>query len=108
MAAEIVQINPQDFLSQNYQTQDVNLITSFAVSTFLSSSSYIEFFIYDNNKNILDSDYNFIEYTILENGQSAGSNNDVSQIIIDPEVILIIEGYNQGIIILILISLINK
>ena len=65
MAAEIVQITPQDFLSQNYQTQDVNLITSFAVSTFLSSSSYIEFFIYDNNKNILDSDYNFIEYTIL-------------------------------------------
>jgi hypothetical protein len=45
MAAEIVQITPQDFLSQNYQTQDVNLITSFAVSTFLSSSSYIEFFI---------------------------------------------------------------
>ena len=97
MAAEIVQINPQDFLSQNYQTQDVNLITSFAVSTFLSSSSYIEFFIYDNNKNILDSDYNFIKYTILENGQSAGSNNDVSQIIIDPEVILTTEGYNQGI-----------
>jgi hypothetical protein len=97
MAAEIVQITPQDFLSQNYQTQDVNLITSFAVSTFLSSSSYIEFFIYDNNKNILDSDYNFIEYTILENGQSAGSNNDVSQIIIDPEVILTTEGYNQGI-----------
>jgi hypothetical protein len=97
MAAEIVQITPQDFLSQNYQTQDVNLITSFVVSTFLSSSSYIEFFIYDNNKNILDSDYNFIEYTILENGQSAGSNNDVSQIIIDPEVILTTEGYNQGI-----------
>jgi len=97
MAAETVQINSQDFTSQSYKTQDVNLITSFSVDTFLSSSSYIECFIYDNNKNILSSTYNFVQYTILENGQSAGSGNQVSTIQIDPENVLVTEGYSQGI-----------
>jgi len=96
MAAEVIQIDSQQFVSQNYMSQDIVLITSFDVNTFLSSSSYIEFFIYDNNQNILSSDYNFSQYTILNNGQSAGSNNIVSQIEIDPETILIDSGYDQG------------
>ena len=97
MAAEIVQINSQDFSSQNYKTQDVNLITSFPVGTFLSSSSYIELFIYDNNKNILSSDYNFVQYTVLADGQSAGLENTISTIQMDLEIVLMTEGYSQGI-----------
>jgi len=98
MAAEIVQINSQDFTSQNYKTQDVNLIASFPVGTFLSSSSCIEYFIYDNNKNVLNSNYNFTQYTVLADGQSAGLENTISTIQVDPEAVLIT----------ILICLINK
>ena len=97
MAAEIVQIDTQDFTSQTYKTQDANLISSFSVGTFLSASSYIESFIYDNNKNILASDYNFAQYTVLADGQSAGSENTVSTIQLDPEEILVTEGYSQGV-----------
>jgi hypothetical protein len=96
MAAEIVQINPQDFSSQNYQTQDTNLITSTQITTSLSSGSCIELFIY-SNKTILDSEYNFINYTVLNNGQSAGTDNLISSIQLDPESILIDKGYSQGI-----------
>jgi hypothetical protein len=96
MAAEIVQIDTQDFTSQTYGGQDTNLISSFEVNTSLSSSSYIEYFIYDNNQNLLSTDYNFTQYTILANGQSAGSDNTVSQIIIDPEKSLLDSGYDQG------------
>ena len=96
MAAEIIQIDAQSFLSQTYENQDTNLISSFDVKTSLSSSSYLEFFIYDNNKNILDSDYNFTQYTIQNDGQSPGNDGDVSEIIIDPEKSLINLGYNQG------------
>jgi hypothetical protein len=96
MAAEIVQIDTQDFTSQVYESQDIGLISSFEVNTSLSSSSYIEYFIYDNNQNLLDSNYNFIQYTILADGQSAGSNNTVSQIIIDPEKSLLDSEYDQG------------
>jgi hypothetical protein len=96
MAAEIVQIDTQDFTSQTYGGQDINLISTFEVNTSLSSSSYIEYFVYDNNQNLLSTDYNFTQYTVLANGQSAGSNNSISQIIIDPEKSLIDDGFDQG------------
>ena len=96
MAAEITQIDAQSFLLQNYEVQEVSLISSTEVNTSLSTSSYIELFIYDLNQNILTSNYNFSQYTILNDGQSAGLNNTVSQIEIDPEEILINNGFDQG------------
>jgi len=96
MAAEIIQIDSQNFSSQNYEGQDVNLISTFDVNTYLSSSSYIESFIYDNNQNILSTDYNFSQYTVLNNGQSPGTNNNVFQIEIDPEQTLLNQGFDQG------------
>jgi hypothetical protein len=97
MASEIIQIIPQNFTSQEYKTQDVSLLSSFNVATSLSTSSYIESFIYDNNKNILSSNYTFNQYTVLDNGQSAGNDNAVSSIQLDPEALLLDSGYSQGI-----------
>ena len=96
MAAEIVQIDTQNLTSQIYGEQDVSLISSLEVNTSLSSSSYIEYFVYDNNQNLLSSDYNFKDYTIINDGQSAGNNGDISQIVIDPEASLISYGFDQG------------
>jgi hypothetical protein len=95
MAAEIIQIDPQNFAIQEYGVQDTNLIPSFDISTFITSGSYIESFIYDINQNILSSTYSFTQYNILNDGQLAGNNN-LSQIILDPEQILINEGYDIG------------
>ena len=97
MASEILQITPESFLSQDYKIQDTSLLSPFNVATSLSSSGYIESFIYDNNKNVLDSNYNFSQYTVLNDGQSAGLENDISSIQMDPESVLIDSGYNQGI-----------
>ena len=96
MATETIQIDTQSFLSQNYKEQDTTLISSFNVNTSLLSSSCIEFFVYDNNYNVLESIYQFTDYTIQNNGQSAGNNNEVTEIILDPENILVNKGYNQG------------
>jgi len=96
MAAEIIQIDTQDFTSQTYGGQDTNLISTFDLSTSFISSSYIESFIYDNNRNIITSDYNFIDYTIQNDGQSAGNGGNVSQITINPEQFLINNGFDQG------------
>jgi len=95
MAAEIVQIDPQDLTSQSYESQDVNLIPSFEVATNLTSSSYIEYFVYDLNQNLLSTEYNFVDYKVLNDGQSAGTGV-LSQIEIDPEKDLINLGYDQG------------
>ena len=96
MAAEIISLSTIDFTSQTYNDQDVNLISSFDIDTTLTSESYIEFFIYDNNRNLIIPNYNFTDYTVLNNGQSAGSNNSLSQIEIDPEKALIEYGFTQG------------
>ena len=96
MTAEITQIDAQNFMSQNYGGQDIALISSNTVDTSLTSGSYIELFIYDNNQNILSSDYNFSQYTILNDGQSAGLDNDISQIEINREKVLIDNGYDEG------------
>jgi len=96
MASEILQIIPQNFASQDYKSQDTSLLSSFNVGTSLSTSSYIESFIYDNNKNILSSDYNFKQYAVLNDGQSAGLENTISSIQLDPELILTDSGYDQG------------
>jgi hypothetical protein len=96
MAAEITQIDIQDFNSPSYESQDSNLLTSFDVNTSLSSSSYIEFYVYDNNRNLLSSEPNFTQYTVLNDGQSAGNEGNVSEIIIDPEAALIDFGFDQG------------
>ena len=96
MATETTQISTQNFFSQTYKNQDTTLISTFNVNTSLISSSCIEFFIYDNNYNILNSTYQFTDYTIQNNGQSPGNNGDVSEILLDPENALISQGYTQG------------
>ena len=95
MATETIQIDTQSFLFQNYKEQDATLISTFHVNTSFISSSCIEFFVYDNNYNVLESIYQFTNYTIQNNGQSAGNNNEVTEIILDPENILIVLEHNN-------------
>ena len=52
MAAEIIPISTQDYFLQNYNPQETNLIPSFELNTVLTEDSYIEYYVYDNNKNI--------------------------------------------------------
>ena len=96
MATEIIQVNTQDLTTQVYNPQDTSLISNFDISTTFSSGSYVEFFVYDNNKNLLYSEYNFTQYKVFNDGQSAGSDNTLSQITINPETDLINLGYDQG------------
>ena len=96
MAAEITQIDAQSFTSQTYEGNEISLISFSEIDTTLTTGSYIELFIYDNNQNILFEDYNFTQYTVLNNGQSSGTNNSVSQIEIDPEKVLVNNGFDEG------------
>lgn len=96
MAAEITQIDTQNFTTQTYGSQDTNLLSTFDITTSLSTGSYIEYFIYDNNQNLLSSNYNFSQYTIRNDGQSAGNGGNINEIILNPEQSLIDNGFNQG------------
>jgi hypothetical protein len=85
MATEIIQINPETFSFQEYSPQETSLITSIEVTTYLNTGSYIESFIYNLNSTIIEADYNFNNYTILNDGQSPGTNGNIVTIDINVE-----------------------
>ena len=96
MAAEIIQVNTQDFIFSNYEENDISLLPSFEINTSLNSNSYIESFIYDNNKTLLNTNYFFSSYLVLNDGKSSLNNGELSQIEIDPENYLTSLGFDQG------------
>ena len=90
-------IDPTNFTLQSYEPQDENLISQFGIDTVLVNSSYIEFFVYDNNKSLLYSNFNYNSYIVQNDGQSAGNNNQVSEFQISPGVDTENQGFFQGI-----------
>jgi hypothetical protein len=83
--------NPSLTLSQGL---GMNFSDTSSIPTF---PSCIEFFIYDNNKNILESNYKFTNYTVLNQGQIPPNKNySINSITIDPEQSLISSGYDTG------------
>jgi hypothetical protein len=91
--AEITQVNIQDFNTQIYESQESSLINSFEIGTTFNSQSYIEYFVYDLNKNLFLTEYNFREYT-LNNLQN--NPDELYEIIIDPSQSLLNSGFDQG------------
>jgi hypothetical protein len=91
--AEITQVNIQDFNIQMYESQESSLINSFEIGTIFNSQSYIEYFVYDLNKNLFLTEYNFREYT-LNNLQN--NPDELYEIIIDPSQSLLNSGFDQG------------
>jgi len=76
----IVNIDPQTFMSQEYNTQDIALISNFTVNdTFDKNKDYIEYFIFDLNKNILYPNQNYINYSINDNNIVIDPQNDIQQ-----------------------------
>ena len=93
--ATVTRIDPANLTLQSYEPQDENLISQFDVTTALTGSSYIEFFIYDNNQTLLYSTLNYTSYNVLADGQAAG-NNEISQFNILPGNDTEDQGFDQG------------
>ena len=80
-------VDPTDFSSDiTYSPKDEKLLSTFDIETFLSSSSYIENFIYDLNSNLLfprDTYVPFNNFQIHNDSPSTGLNN-ASKIELNP------------------------
>ena len=84
----IQQVDSQQFEAQVYSQQDAQIISSFNIEeTFDATKDYVEFFVYDADKNLLYSsiDYNYTNYRIYDN-----------QIAIDPQEDIQQAGYDSG------------
>lgn len=90
-----VQIKGSDIPSQQYSSVDTSLITNnYINSNFGAKEDYIELFIYDQNGNILYSDYDgFDYYPYLTTNPSNSLYNTLT---LDPEKDVINRGFNRG------------
>ena len=93
--AEVVRIDPTNFELQTYEAQDSTLINQFDVDSALTSSSYIEFYIYDLNQDILTSNLNYVNYRVENDGIGA-QNEEITQFTISPEEDVTSQGFDQG------------
>ena len=93
--AEVIKIDPTTFEFQTYESQDLSLINQFNVDTALTSSSYIEFFIYNSNKVLLYKNFNYNQYTVNEDNKVASSNS-INQFNVYPENDVTNEGFTTG------------
>ena len=90
-----VQIKGSDIPSQQYSSVDTSLITNnYINSNFGAKEDYIELFIYDQNGNILLSDYDgFDYYPYLTTNPSTSL---YSTLTLDPQADVINRGFNRG------------
>lgn len=78
----ITQVNPTDFTYQEYSSQDETLISSFLVSSsFSQTTDNIELFLFDFNKNIIFSNYEYSNFSLLNNELYINPQEDVNQLV---------------------------
>jgi hypothetical protein len=80
--ATVNEFNPKNFEYQSYNAKDDQLISSFNVDTILTSSSCIEFFIFNLNGEVLNSRYDYQSYQVFNTSPNDGEG--LSQITINP------------------------
>ena len=95
--ATVNRISPVTYELQSYNPNDAALLNQFSIDTALTSSSCIEFFIYDLNQNIVSNPvYNYTGYTVENDGQSAGNDNQITNFTLSPGDDVEAAGFNQG------------
>jgi hypothetical protein len=92
----ITQINPNTLTpNQSFNTQDFNVIPNYTLSSsFNANKDTIEYFVYDFNNNLLQSNYNFGGWK----PQYLTSAEDITSITINPEEDAITAGFTTGIV----------
>ena len=93
--AEVTKIDYTNFELQDYNVKDENLISTFDINTLFTTSSCIEFYVLDLNKNVLYSKYDYTNYQVTNDGQSA-QTGEVGKFQINPGDDVIGQGFANG------------
>ena len=91
ISSKIQEINPQELFISGYELSDQDIITNYNIEgIFNPEKDVVEFHIYDENKLLQDSEYNFKDWTTRE-----GAGN-ITTLILDPENDIYNRGYDNG------------
>jgi len=92
----ITSINPDIFAVQDYTFEDFIIVPNFEVtSSFITSTDYVEYFIYDGNNTLLTGSQ-LVDYTFTDDAGIIASGG-YATMDIDPSATLIDNGYDVGV-----------
>jgi hypothetical protein len=117
VSASVIYVDPSTLSSDGFELQDQAIIpNTFLSSSFTPGENFIEFYIYDAQKNLLTSNYDWEDWTILENSNTelpSGSYVDITtglnvvekssttlptnEIVLDPSSNVYNQGFENGV-----------
>tara|TARA_R100000541_G_scaffold10560_2_gene18465 strand:+ start:3023 stop:9259 length:6237 start_codon:yes stop_codon:yes gene_type:complete len=96
ISSSVSQITPSSLFNDGFELSDQTIIPSENIAgAFSPEENRVELFIYDTNISLLESSYQYNDWTITQNSNTSGLNDtDILQI--DPSNDLIKRGYDIG------------
>jgi hypothetical protein len=96
ISSSVSPISPSQLFNDGFELSDQTIIPSEDIaSSFVPEENRVELFIYDVNVSLLDSVYDYNDWTITQNSDTSGLNNtDTLQL--DPSSDLFKRGYDNG------------
>ena len=98
VSSSMEQVNPLLLVSDGFELQDQNIIPSMDTSaSFSPEVNNVEFYVYDENYNILTSNYNFTKWGINDDANTdEDSLTSTNQLTINPISNVVDAGYEYG------------
>jgi hypothetical protein len=96
ISSSITQISPEVLFNDGFELSDQNIIPSEElVGSFIPEKNKVEFYVYDANVNILNSNYDFRDWSITQNTDTKALTN-TNNITLNPEENLYNLGFDTG------------
>ena len=97
-------VNPASLFTDGYELSNSVITTQESKGSFIPTSNTVEFYIYDSNKNLIISEYNFREYSSIAKArpnqlQSSKTGKIISvtdTVSLSPEIDVANRGFNNG------------
>ena len=117
VSASITYVDPSTLSSDGFELQDQAIIpNTFLTSSFTPGDNFVELYVYDAQKNLLTSNYNWEDWTIVENSNTeipSGSYVDITtglnvaevapttlptnELVLDPSSNVYNQGFENGV-----------
>jgi hypothetical protein len=96
ISASIIQINPETLFNDGFELTDQNIIPSQElIGSFIPEKNKIEFYIYDANISLLNSNYDFRNWSITQNSDTK-TLTSTDTIGLDPSKDIFDSGFDIG------------
>ena len=91
---KIINTEVNRFVSQDYEQNDIDILNPFKINKeFGGVNDVVEFHLISNSGTILESNYNFTQYTT---GNNKNNSEFFTDLILDPEQNIVDLGYDKG------------